>query len=123
MVKKSWCAAGLVLLSGCNFLSEFERTALDAQWKIRYVEHTPRLDEWEPISAAKNWEGDCSNFAAYIAQEHPQAKLYWGQIKDGRNHVIVCETSAQEVCADTIHRGVFKNYKDLWKVQPIEIEI
>lgn len=109
-----------LFLAGC---ASFEDTAWQAKKQMNYQAHSDKVTEWEPISANKGWIGDCSNFAAYMVQQYPAAKVYWGQAQDGQMHVIACEDETQQVCTDTMHNYIFSNYEELWKIQPIEIDI
>lgn len=112
---KAFCLA--LLIGGC---STFEQAALDAKWNMHFEAHSKKVGEWEPLSPEKNWLGDCSNLCAYLKQEYPLSKVYWGQIKDGRYH---CMTCLDDKCADTLHSGMFKPYDGMWRYSPIVIDI
>lgn len=101
-----------LLLAGCTNFS-------DAAWilkkKMNYEEHSTAVGEWEPLSASKNYRGDCSNFCASMQKAFPDANIWLGQIPDGRWHCITCRNGK---CVDTLQNGIFKNYSDLWLRPP-----
>ncbi len=106
-----------LLLSGC---ASFEDTAWAIKREMNYVAHSPKVTEWEPLSAAKNYEGDCSNLCATLQQAFPAAQVWLGQAYNGEMHCVTC---LDGLCADTIHPYTFKNYAELWRVQPIKLNI
>ncbi|MGH1373786.1 MAG: hypothetical protein ACRBBW_17220 [Cellvibrionaceae bacterium] len=103
-------------LAGC--VSTFEREAIDLRAKMTYEENPADLKQYEPLSADKNWRGDCSNYAASL--DHIDGVRVWvGKLKNGLAHAMACLKTR---CADTIYDLPFDFNPDdwfqLWSLKP-----
>ncbi len=120
MNKTRWillCALGwFLVLAGCA--SQFEREAMALKSKMTYEENPSDLEQYEPLSAEKNWRGDCSNYAASLALIDG-VRIWTGTLKDGRSHAKACQGV---LCADTVYRDMFTfnpdDWERLWTLQP-----
>ncbi|MGH1371127.1 MAG: hypothetical protein ACRBBW_03770 [Cellvibrionaceae bacterium] len=110
-------------VSGCSIFEPtqekvFEVYAAELKRNLVYVENPPDLGTSEPITAAKGWRGDCSNYAAALA-EKTDAVVWRGILLDGRSHAMAC---IEMTCADTIKPGVFKfdssEWRAVWLLRP-----
>ncbi len=103
-------------LSGCSHFEAdnkkaFEVVAAELRRNLVYVENPSDLAGNEPITAAKGWRGDCSNYAAALA-EKTDAVVWRGILLDGRSHAMAC---IEMTCADTIKTGVFQFDPSEWR--------
>ncbi|MGH1374491.1 MAG: hypothetical protein ACRBBW_20815 [Cellvibrionaceae bacterium] len=103
-------------IAGC--VSTFEREAMELRAKMTYEENPADLKQREPLSAEKNWRGDCSNYAASF--NHIEGVRIWtGKLKDGRSHAMACLNVR---CADTVYPTPFDFNPDdwfqLWSLNP-----
>lgn len=108
-----------LLLAGC---AQREVSRLDALYfsqeakrlkaLLVYEENPADLAQYEPLTAAKGWRGDCSNYAASLAAS-TGAIIWKGNLKDAGPHAMACLGTR---CADTYYHGVFTFNPDDWTV-------